>query len=265
MNLGGEVKLTDVGPGPTLYRGWILKPADYERLAAAVAARGGELVTPPEQYRYACTLPDWYGDLMGFTPKSVWFPKENVNEELFSVLPTLLFNKFGGKGGLIVKDYLKSQKHYWNDACYIPDVRDGENVLRVVRRFLELQADSFFGGLVFRRYEPLKRIGAHLKSHMPLGNEWRFFFRDRRFFYAAPYWSSESGADYQGTAEPYMADVGALGLGVKSNFFALDLALTEEGNWIMIEVNDGGSAGVPEGGRVSDFYEALRDARGARC
>ena len=45
---------------------------------------------------------------------------------------------FGGRA-VIVKDYVKSQKHAWGEACFIPRADDVEGALRVVRRFLGLQ------------------------------------------------------------------------------------------------------------------------------
>ena len=42
-----------------------------------------------------------------------------------------------------------------------------------------------------------------------------------------------------------------------TNFFALDLAETEEGNWILIELNDGQSAG-PCDNDLDELYGNLR-------
>jgi ATP-grasp domain, R2K clade family 3 len=44
-------------------------------------------------------------------------------------------------------------KHYWDEAAFIPDVRDSAGVLRVAGRFLELRGDDLVGGLVVRPFE----------------------------------------------------------------------------------------------------------------
>ena len=62
-----------------------------------------------------------------------------------------------GDAPIIVKDYVKSQKHHWSEACFIPAASDADAVRRVASRFIELQGTSLTGGLVFRAYEDLKR------------------------------------------------------------------------------------------------------------
>jgi hypothetical protein len=48
--------------------------------------------------------------------------------------------------------FVKSRKHEWTDACFIPSAADRSAVERVVNRFLELQGEELAGGLVF--FEP---------------------------------------------------------------------------------------------------------------
>lgn len=260
LHLGGDVVLRNMAPGPILHRGWICKDADYARLAQAVTEREGDLRPTIEQYRYCCDFPSWYRDLEGYTPKSVWVPQDQMDSTLSARLPSLLAEGFG-EGGVIVKDYIKSQKHNWFDACYIPDVRDADNVRRVVAKFLDLQEGFFVGGLVFRRFVPLKRVGTHPKSKMPLVNEWRAFLWNRELMYLAPYWAE--GADYGAVPSPDPGFIRALGEKISTGFMAIDVAELEGGAWTAVEINDGGSAGIPEGGTQAGlgpeaFYEALK-------
>src|SRR5450432_3294033 len=60
-----------------------------------------------------------------------------------------LLRPFGEKP-IIVKDYVKSRKHEWNEACYIPCASDRQAVERVVMGFLHLQGEDLNEGLVFR-------------------------------------------------------------------------------------------------------------------
>lgn len=257
LNLGGEVRLWDAGPGPAIYRGWILKVEDYERLFEGVQARGGSLIVSPEAYRYTNDFPSWYADLEGETPRSVWFKAEELRTTR-SLIPTMLFNQFGA-GAFILKDYVKSRKQDWFEACFIPDVRDEEAIQRTITKFLDLQGDSFVGGLVFRQFVPLKKIGTHPKSRMPLVNEWRFFLKDGRAFHKAPYWSD--GADYAGLTPPddHLVEK-LLKDTAKVPFISIDLAEREDGGWVPIEIGDGGSSGVPDGSSLKDFYENLAKA-----
>jgi hypothetical protein len=51
---------------------------------------------------------------------------------------------------------------------------------------------------------------------------------------------------------------------VQSRFFAIDVAQKEDGTWLVMELNDGGSAGVPEGGDVRGFYVRLAEELATR-
>jgi hypothetical protein len=51
-------------------------------------------------------------------------------------------------GPAIVKDYVKSAKHRWAEACYIPDTRDEARAVEVIRAFLDEQGGDLNGGVV---------------------------------------------------------------------------------------------------------------------
>jgi hypothetical protein len=106
--------------GPTIYRGWMLKPSEYASLHVALAARGVVLVNDPAAFRFCHWLPESYAVIEGRTPRTVWMPL--VGEPDFDAVMALL-GPFGG-GPLVLKDYVKSQKHYWNEACFIPHADD---------------------------------------------------------------------------------------------------------------------------------------------
>ena len=254
--LGGEAKLRKVPPGDgeVLYRGWILDLDAYGRMEAAVASRGKRLVTPIDAYRHIYHLPEWYEAVGGAerTPRSIWLP--GASFDLDEVAKTV--REAFGEGPVLLKDYIKSRKHEWFDACFIPSAADGENVKRVVGNFLRLMDDHIVGGLVFRDFVPLRRVGLHSKSRLPLVREYRFFVLDGEPFFVAPYWAE---GDYRGEAPDASVIEGILPL-VKSRFYAADVAEREEGGWVLVELNDGGAAGVPEGGSVEDFYTRLRGA-----
>ena len=59
---------------------------------------------------------------------------------------------------IIVKDYVKSQKHYWKEACFIPNASDKKNVESVIQKFIELQDSDLNEGLVFREFIELEKF-----------------------------------------------------------------------------------------------------------
>ena len=154
---------------------------------------------------------------------------------------------------IVVKDYVKSRKHEWHEACFIPDAADAVAALRVVARFVELQGDDLIGGLVFREFVDLKTIGAHAQSGMPLAREFRLFFLNHRLLIFANYWTQ---SDYSGEAPP-LALFQDIAFGVRSRFFSMDVAQKTDGDWIIVELGDGQVAGLPDENRASQFYDKL--------
>ncbi len=256
LQLGGDVKLRRIPTGEdrdVVYRGWIMRPAEYKRLDDALKEQGLNLIVGSDAYNESYEFPRWYravtaaGDI---TPLSMVFPIGFDLDTVVERLPKLFWG-----GPVIVKDFVKSRKQDWFDACFIPDTSDTENVRKVISKFLELMSDGFYGGLVFREFVPLMRLGSHPKSHMPLVNEWRIFVLDGKIVYQTPYWAT---ADYTDASPPPATIQGLIdSIGYASPFYAIDLAQCRSGKWLVIEINDGGISGVPESGSIDAFYAAL--------
>ncbi len=175
-------------PGETLaaYRGWMLRPEAYARLYEVLLTPGVRLLNDPASYRHCHYLPESYAAIAGRTPLSVWLPT-GQDVDMDRVMD--LLRPFGD-APVLVKDYVKSRKHEWAEACYIPPAADRAAVERVVRRFLELQGEDLAEGLVFRAFIELEPVGFHSRSRMPLAREYRAFFLDGVPLYTAEYWET---------------------------------------------------------------------------
>ena len=57
------------------------------------------------------------------------------------------------QGPVILKDYVKSAKHDWDRACFVPEVSDATALQRVAKAFLEHRGEFFSGGFVIRSFE----------------------------------------------------------------------------------------------------------------
>jgi ATP-grasp domain, R2K clade family 3 len=55
----------------------------------------------------------------------------------------------------VLRDYVKSMKHYWHEAAYIPDTADHAAAWKIAARFRELREEEFTGGFVLRQFEEL--------------------------------------------------------------------------------------------------------------
>jgi hypothetical protein len=232
-------------PGPALYRGWMLHPDRYEGLYSALGDRGDQLVNSPTAYRHCHWLPESYAAIEPWTPRSAWLPAAELTMDRV----VSLAGSFGRRP-LVVKDYVKSRKHEWAEACFIPDATDRSAVERVVGRFVEL-TEELQGGIVLREFVELERVGAHARSGMPLAREWRVFWLDRRPVLVAPYWPEVEG-------DPPRVDAWVEAASrVQSRFFTMDLARRTSGEWIIVELGDGQVAGLPDGSDPAQFLAEI--------
>lgn len=236
-------------PVTAIYRGWMLKPAQYSRLFDALAAKGVRLINDAAAYRHSHYLPESYSVIEGHTPRSVWM---NVSGEPSIDQVMELLRPFGS-APVILKDFVKSRKHEWDQACFIPSASDRGAVERVVKRFIELQDDDLNEGLVFREFVRFEPLTVHSKSSMPLSVEFRIFYLDGRPVFRTRYW--EEG-EYRGSAPPanIFDEVAAR---VSSRFFTMDVALRDSGDWMIVELGDGQVAGLPDAADDDEFYRAI--------
>ncbi|MCW3097179.1 MAG: hypothetical protein JWL77_2797 [Chthonomonadaceae bacterium] len=169
-NAAKAIRRVDVGDENevTVYRGWMLRPEHYAQLYEALLARGLQLINTPAAYRHCHYLPESYPLLLGHTPRTVWLPIADVTMDRIMAL----LEPFGTKP-IVVKDYVKSQKHRWLEACFIPSAADREGVESVANEFLRLQGDELNEGLVFRELIEFDPIGVYPRSGMPLTQECR--------------------------------------------------------------------------------------------
>ncbi len=240
-------------PAPAIYRGWMLTPTQYALLYKALAAQNLFLINTPDAYRHCHYLPENHPVIAAVTPETVSLPfgPNSGMEEVFALL-----GRFG-KRSLVVKDYVKSQKHYWNDACFIPDASDHESVRRVVTRFLELQGESLAEGLVFREFVELKPLGGHPKSGMPLTREFRRFFLDGVPLTTGRYWDEADYGDSATDTAPPADLFQGIAKQVGSRFFTMDIAQRIDGEWLIVELGDAQVSGLPESLDIRAFYDAL--------
>jgi hypothetical protein len=235
-------------PATALYRGWMLSPQRYAELFEALLNRGVRLINDPQAYRQCHWLPECYPIIERHTPQSVWLGADaglDIDRVMAALTPLQ-------PRPVIVKDFVKSQKHYWYEACFIPDSSDRAAVDRVVRAFLDLQGEDLAGGLVFREYVELRRLTEHSRSGMPLSEEYRVFVLDGRPVFMCNYWE-EGQYDSHPPVLSQFEDVMRM---VPSRFYTMDLARTADGRWIIVELGDGQVSGLQTGKPVA-LYSAL--------
>ena len=252
---GGNIKkaIKLVVPAETkelgVYRGWMLTPDVYAQLFERLLDKNIELINSPSEYTHCHHLPNSYEHIKSLTPKSTCSkPKMPLGDNIIFALTEEFENS-----PIIVKDYVKSEKHNWNDACFIPDASNKQRLLEVVHQFLQLRGSALNEGLVFREFIELEFLTEHSKSGMPLTKEFRIFFTKKEIACVFNYWDE---GEY-GEEKPELKTFSQIAQTIQSNFFTMDIAQTKNGDWIIMELGDGQVAGLPDNADIEKFYSSL--------
>ncbi|MFJ8825597.1 ATP-grasp domain-containing protein [Streptomyces sp. NPDC102467] len=234
------VRRVPQGLGAAWYRGWMVPAAAYADLEAALTRRGTHLRTTAPMYRAAHELPGWHGAFTAATPLSAYAacapgrpPSPAALADLAGALPA-------GPG--IVKDYVKSRKHDWHEACYLPDLTDAAAVHRVVTRFVELQGDDLAGGIVLRAFEPFDRTAG----------EARVWWLDGEPVLTTPH---PDTPDLR--PRPALDAIRPLVHALGCRFVTTDMAYRTDGTWRVIEAGDGQVSDLPSGTDPAFLITAL--------
>jgi hypothetical protein len=208
----------------------------YKELSEELELNGSKLVNSYAEHRYIADIRNWYEDIKEYTPKT-WFTWAHLNE-----------------GQFVVKGLTNSRKFQWNTHMFA----DGrENLLKVIRRLFD---DQLIGqqGLCVREYVPLKTYAVGING-MRFTNEWRCFFLGENLVSLGYYWSNYDGEDRpkEINQKGYdLLDSVAPIISKRTNFFVVDIAETENGDWIVIEINDGQMSGLSTIDK-EEFYSCL--------
>ena len=221
--------------GLTIYRGWMLKPDLYRTLYNELEEKGILLINTPEEYERYHLLPGWYDDFKEDTPRSVWESNGTVGSAMKLAK--------GMEGPFVVKDYVKSRKHEWYDACFIRNISDRKNAETILRNFIDRQGEDLVGGVVLRKFERLTSIGFHEKSGMPLSEEYRVFVYAGSIMIADNYWKTEKKVRFSEEEHRWLGSVVGR---IKSNFVTIDLARREDDKLIIMELGDGQVSGLQQ-------------------
>jgi hypothetical protein len=234
-----------------LYRGWMLKPKTYTLLYSGLLEKNIQLINSPKEYEHCHYLPNSYSKIKEYTPFSNWIKLNDTIdfEEIYK-----LTNQFG-ENPIIVKDYVKSEKYHWEEACFIPKASDKGKVKNSVEKFIELRGNQLNEGLVFRKFEELEFLTQHSKSSLPLTKEFRIFFLNKKVVNIFNYWDEGEYGDIKIELEKFLQ----IAQHIESNFFTMDIAQKTNGEWIIMELGDGQVSGLPDNADKNDFYRNLKE------
>lgn len=182
-----------------VYRGWMLKPMQYERLTEAVRQASAEPLTSAEDYLTAHYLPNWYPLLAEFTPETYVIPAGADPEAELRAL---------GWEAFFIKDYVKSLKTSVGSI-----IRDPSQIGALAAE-MERFRGEIEGGLCVRRVEPFITES------------------ERRYFVL-------EGKPYSGAGDPVPEFVHRVAERVPSPFFSVDVVRRNDGALRVVEIGDG--------------------------
>lgn len=200
----------------------------YKEVEQDLRHNGSMLVNSLRQHNWIAQF-EYYDQFEGLTPRT-WFDDLRFTDH---------------QGPFIVKGRTNSRKYNWKTQFYAETREEVSRVSGILRDDYEIGTQ----GLVIREFVPLKVLETG-PCGTPYTNEWRIFCYQDTILSFGYYWScaeektikkaklSKSGLDFAhkcvNIAYPF------------TNFYVLDIAEKEDGEWILIEMNDGQMSGLSE-------------------
>jgi ATP-grasp domain-containing protein len=241
---GAFERLAEGNGTPLVYRGWIQSEELFHRFHEALAGRGYLLVSSAAQYAEATFFPNYFPKIRDRSPAAVWTDSDDTFQA-WSASRKL------GDGPFVLKDHVKSAKHQWHDACFIPKESGRENFERIAENLRAEQGKLFHRGFVIRQYVPLKRVGRSPREY-PQCEEYRLFFWKRQLLAAAHYHGQpDNSVDWTPFVE--------IAQRFDAPFFSMDIAQTEAGDWIVVDVGAGECSSLPPSLKPITFYRRLAE------
>ncbi len=121
-----------------LYRGWMLKPAEYAKLVGFIEAAGAIPITNAAQYKQCHYLSGWYKQCKGFTAETYFFPyDEHLAENIASL----------GWDAYFIKDLVKSNYTERGSIAHSP--AEAVEIVGLIEQF----RGEIEGGIAVRRVE----------------------------------------------------------------------------------------------------------------
>lgn len=196
----------------------------YRELSRDLALQNSKLINTELEHNYIASF-DYYHLLQEFTPKT-YFQLSEVPD----------------KGPFIVKGTTNSRKFDWKRKMFAQTKREAVEIAT------ELTLDDSLireQGIIIREFVPLKLLEIGLND-LPFVNEWRFFYYKNTKLCHGFYWAiSETKGEIDQIGLDFAQNIANV-ISQALTFYVLDIAQKENGEWILIEINDGQCSGLSE-------------------
>lgn len=186
------------------------------------------LVHTPEEYLRTSFLPVWYPIIEKYTPRSKWY----------DTFPSLAEIENHFDFPIFIKGERQTNRHARNKS-----IINNAKELNELELIWKNDPILHWQKIVVRDFIPLQLVAPDNGFAMPKAFEFRTFWWKNNCVSIGNYWTSEQ---YNLTE---MDKVSMLNVAQKAarlidvSFLVIDMAKTNDGEWIVIEVNDGQDAG----------------------
>lgn len=206
---------------------------DYALFYQTMLRDGIRLLNTPEEQKRCSSLPQWYPLCTTDTPRSRWYEGIPSYDEITGEFALPVF----------VKGARQTSRHQ-AAASIIRDRADYERVTAIFRADAVLHWQQF----VCREFVKLRKVEGEAGNKVAPAFEFRTFWYRGTLLGAGRYWYAVPDYNWTETEKVEALTVAARVAEVLDcGFLVVDLAMTEGGQWIVIECNDGmesGYAGV---------------------
>jgi hypothetical protein len=203
----------------------------YDELQADMQHNGSQMINTYRQHQWIADLSQWYQDFESITPKT-WFRLEHLPDD---------------GGPFVLKGATNSKKFQWNTHMFAANKQEAGKV------YSRLTQDGLVGDqdIYIRKYVPLRKLEEGLNG-LPICEEYRLFFLDRQLVAGGFYWLSHiddftpsqvASLTPDNVPESFLEAIRGC-LGTRARFVVVDVARTETGEWIVVELNDGQMSGL---------------------
>lgn len=214
----------------------------YKDLESDLYSLGSKLINSYAQHCYAADLQNWYFDLENLTPKT-WFRLEDVPD-------------MGGP--YVLKGETNSKKDLWKTHMF------AENKQEAIKVYSRLCEDSLIGSqrIYIREFVNFKTLMRNVVNDRPVTNEFRVFVYKKQILAGGFYWSDyvddlQEKPSFSSVPKEFLQKVIAK-VGDNIPFFTVDVAQLENGEYQVVEINDGQMSGLSEC-NPDELYKNLKD------
>lgn len=217
-----------------IYRGWMMRPEQYEKFYQKLQKQNIQLITTPVQYNLMHEFPNVYPYIQNDTPRIMTFSK-NETVDLTAVKHS--FDRF------IVKDYVKSAKGSDFPAYFTSDVSE-KSFQNSMKLFYQYRGDLFTGGICVKEYVELAKYDNSTNEY-------------RAFYFCSSLISLQQNSKQPTDAPRPPRELVLKYQNLASPFYTIDFAEKQDGSWAILETGDGQVSGLANTQDYQVFYEKL--------